>query len=115
MPVPAAHSSNDFLSTLCDSTVAAMGLRARATRARATKGVGVVDRDERSTASIGEEYGTVEELLQRRASGAELEGALESLRDKGLSNTVLSNEEILLEIEEMSLDSKMSVSPNSRS
>ena len=32
-----------------------------------------------------------------------------------LSNTVLSNEEILLEIEEMSLDSKMSVSPNSRS
>ena len=50
------------------------------------------------------EYGTVEELLQRRASGAELEGALESLRDNGLSNTVLSNEEILLEIEEMSLD-----------
>ena len=63
--------------------------------AEATKGKGL---------GLAEEYGTVEELLQRRASGAELEGALESLRDKGLSNTVLSNEEILLEIEEMSLD-----------
>ena len=39
--------------------------------AEATKGKGL---------GLAEEYGTVEELLQRRASGAELEGALESAR-----------------------------------